>query len=85
MRSLLTVNSADAYRAACRAGLGIIQAPRFGVADALRDGTLVEILPEFTAAPIPVAWVHAYARAVPRRVRVFMDWVATVIEPHLDG
>src|SRR5262249_44857522 len=30
MRSVITVNSTDSYQAACRAGLGIIQAPRMG-------------------------------------------------------
>ncbi len=79
MRALLTVNNTDAYRAACRAGLGIIQVPRLSVV----DEALREVLPEFTCAPLPVTLVHGYARSVPRRARVFMEWLTRVLKPHL--
>ncbi|MCA9517662.1 MAG: LysR family transcriptional regulator, partial [Myxococcales bacterium] len=45
MRAVLSVNSADAYRVACLAGLGIIQVPRHSVREHLDDGSLVEVLP----------------------------------------
>lgn len=83
MRSIITVNSADAYMAACAAGLGIIQAPRTGLAASLAAGTLVEILPELCAAPMPVSIVHGHARNVPKRVRAVMSWLAHQLEPHL--
>ena len=83
MRSIITVNSADAYLAACAAGLGIIQAPRTGMAGSLAAGTLVEILPELSAAPMPVSIVHGHARNVPKRVRAVMSWLAQQLEPHL--
>jgi DNA-binding transcriptional LysR family regulator len=82
MRSQLTVNNADAYRAACLAGLGIIQAPRRGVESALATGQLVEVLPTYSAAPMPVALVHGYGRSVPRRVRAAMNWLCKVLAPH---
>lgn len=44
-----TVNSTETHHAACLAGLGIIQAPRVGVRDALHGGKLVEILPQYRA------------------------------------
>ncbi|MFO0619136.1 MAG: LysR family transcriptional regulator [Polyangiaceae bacterium] len=75
MRSLVTVNNADAYLAACLAGLGIIQVPRYGMRAYLADGSLVEILPTLTAAPMPVSLVHAYGTRVPRRVRAVMAWI----------
>lgn len=84
MRSLVTVNSADAYLAACSAGLGIIQAPRTGMLRALAAGELIEILPELTAAPMPVSIVHGHARNVPKRVRAVMTWMAQLLEPHLE-
>jgi DNA-binding transcriptional LysR family regulator len=52
MRSLITVNNAIAYTAACVAGLGIIQAPRYGAKRELADGTLVEVLPS-SPSPCP--------------------------------
>ncbi|HEY3493087.1 MAG TPA: LysR family transcriptional regulator, partial [Polyangiaceae bacterium] len=55
MKSLLTVNSADAYHAACIAGLGIIQVPRIGMRPHLASGALVEILPDLVASPLPVS------------------------------
>ena len=54
----LTVNSTETYHAACLAGLGIIQVPRVGVREALRNGTLVEVLPQYRALPIPVSLLY---------------------------
>jgi len=83
MRSLVTVNNADAYTAACLAGLGIIQAPRLALTTQRGAGALIEILPEFSCAPLPVSLVHAHARIVPKRVRAFMVWLSEVIAPQL--
>lgn len=83
LRSLVTVNSIDAYRAACLAGLGIIQTPRYGAVRDLADGTFIEVLPDYPATPMPVALVHAHGRQVPRRVRVVMQWLASMMEPHV--
>jgi DNA-binding transcriptional LysR family regulator len=79
MKALISVNSADAYQAACVAGLGIIQVPR----TAKVIDSLVEVLPQYTARPLPISLVHAYGRTVPRRVRVFMDWLTRVLAPYL--
>lgn len=83
MRSRVTVNDSDAYNAACLAGLGIAQAPRWGLSAHLGSGALVEILPEHTCAPMPVTILHAYAGNVPRRVRLFMAWLADLLAPQL--
>lgn len=83
MRSVVTVNTADAYRAACLAGLGLIQVPRVGVRGLLEDGSLIEVLPEFPSEPMPVSLVHPHGRNVPRRVRAVMAWIAAVIRPRL--
>ena len=83
LKTLITVNSADAYHAACLAGLGIVQAPRIGMRPYLADGTLVEILPDLVASAMPVSLLHAHARSVPKRVRVMLAWLAQVLEPHL--
>lgn len=85
MRSIITVNSADGYAGACAAGLGIIQAPRAGLASRLASGELVEILPDFPAAPMPVSIVHGHARHVPKRVRAVMTWLAQLLQPHLES
>jgi DNA-binding transcriptional LysR family regulator len=74
MRALVTVNNADAYEAACRAGLGIIQAPKWR-----RRDQLVEILVDHTCRPMPVTLLHAHGKSVPKRVRVVMTWLEHVV------
>src|SRR5439155_25411273 len=76
MHSLVTVNSADAFEAACEAGLGIMQTPRWAHRESVRRGVLREVLPEFSCAPMPVSIVHAHGRNVPKRVRAVMEWIA---------
>jgi DNA-binding transcriptional LysR family regulator len=85
MRCLVTVNNADAYEAACIAGLGIIQAPKWRRHDAIERGLLVEVLPELACQPMPVSLVHAHGRNVPKRVRAVMTWIAQIVEPFLEG
>lgn len=80
----LIVNSTETYLAACLAGLGIIQIPAFGAQEFIRSGHLVELLPDYRAAPMPVSLLYPQRRHLPRRVQVFMDWIAGLLEPHLD-
>ncbi len=83
MRSRITVNNTDAYRAACVAGLGIIQAPRQGLLRAFADGSLVEVLPALQCAPMPVSLLHTHGKSPPRRVRAVMTWLAECTALHL--
>ncbi len=83
MRSAITVNSADAFAAACRAGLGIVQAPRTGLEADVASGALVDLLPKHRARPLPVFLVHPHGRDVPRRVRVVLEWLEAVVRAHL--
>jgi len=75
----IAVNNSDAYQAACLAGMGMIQAPELGVLDLLARGALVEVMPDFCAAPMPVTLLYANRRHLPKRSQVFMNWVATVM------
>ena len=80
----LTVNSAEAYEAACLSGLGIIQAPLSGrLREHIKAGRLQEILPKQRAEPMPVNLLYVHRRHLPKRVQVFMNWVAQVLQPHL--
>ncbi|WP_175909493.1 LysR family transcriptional regulator [Burkholderia sp. BCC1640] len=80
MRSVVAVNSSQAYLACCIAGLGLIQAPRDGLAPLLEDGSLVEVLPEWHAAPLPVSVVFPNSRHLAPRVRIFVDWLAQTLD-----
>ncbi|MBN3816660.1 LysR family transcriptional regulator [Paraburkholderia sp. Se-20369] len=79
MRSIVSVNSSQAYLACCFAGLGMIQAPRYGLDAPLADGSLVEVLPEWNAAPLPVSVVFPHGRHLAPRVRIFVDWLADTL------
>ncbi|HKT66362.1 LysR substrate-binding domain-containing protein [Burkholderia sp. 22313] len=79
MRSVVAVNSSQAYLACCLAGLGLIQVPRDGLAPLLEDGSLVEVLPEWHAAPLPVSVVFPHGRHLAPRVRIFVDWLAQTL------
>ncbi len=83
MAGTITVNNADAYQAACLAGLGLIQAPQPGVQHLIEAGRLVEVLPQHQAEPMPVSLLYANRRHLPRRVQVFMAWMAQIMAPHL--
>jgi len=79
----LTVNGTAAYEAACVAGLGMIQAPEAGLRERLRDGTLVEVLPDYRPAPMPLSFVYPTRRQVPARVLAFMEWAQGMLGPYL--
>jgi len=83
MRSAITVNSTDAYHAACLAGLGIIQAPRTGMAASLASGGLVEVLPDLRCEPMPVSLVQGHSRQARPPVRAVMAWLTEIMAPHL--
>lgn len=79
MRSLLTVNSVDAYLAAGAAGLGILQLPFAGMRQRLTAGTMVEVLPAFPCAPLPLFLLHTHGRNVPKRVRAVIAWLLELV------
>ncbi|MDK2777474.1 MAG: LysR family transcriptional regulator [Pseudomonadota bacterium] len=79
----VTVNNTGAYTAACLAGLGIIQSPRRGVKDYLQRGQLVEVLPQWRCPAMPVSILYPERHFQPQRVRVFIDWLAGLIQASL--
>jgi DNA-binding transcriptional LysR family regulator len=79
MKGLITVNNSDAYMAACLAGLGIIQVPTLGARPLIKEGLLVEVLPKLKAEPMPVSVVYPHRRNLSRRVRIFIEWVDSII------
>lgn len=83
MGGAVTVNNVEAYHVAALASLGIIQVPLLSVRDALARGELVEVVPQLVAEPMPLTLLYAQRRHLPRRVRVFMDWLAGLLTPHL--
>lgn len=83
-KSLITVNSTEAYSAACLAGLGIIQVAVPGVEDYLKQGQLKKILTKYFAEPSPINIVYPQRRHVSKRVRIFREWVEKEIKEYLN-
>ena len=83
MRSAMVVNGTDAYQAACLAGLGLIQAPVHGTQRLIDAGLLVEVMPDFTAAPMPVSLLYPHRRQLAPRVQAILNWLTQVVEPYL--
>jgi DNA-binding transcriptional LysR family regulator len=84
MRSKVSVNNVDAYRAVCVAGLGITQAPKLGARHLLENGILVEILKDYRAPAMPVSLLYPHRRNLSKRMRIFMDWLSELIKMQLD-
>ncbi|MGH8085280.1 MAG: LysR family transcriptional regulator [Lysobacter sp.] len=83
VHSAITVNGTEAYTAACLAGLGLIQTPVCGSRDPVAKGLLVEVMPGFTAAPMPVSLVYPHRRHLAPRVQALMQWITEVVESYL--
>lgn len=80
LRSRVSVGSSEAYLGACLAGIGLVQVPRPGIEHLLASGELVEVLPEWRPAPMPVSIIYSHNRHLSPRVRVFVDWLAEVLK-----
>ncbi|HEV3106240.1 MAG TPA: LysR family transcriptional regulator [Trinickia sp.] len=78
MPGLIAVNDVDAYVTCGLHGLGILKGASFPLAPYVKTGALVEILKDFPSSPRLVSIMYARNRHLPRKVRVFADWVADV-------
>jgi DNA-binding transcriptional LysR family regulator len=82
MAGAITVNNIDSYKAALLAGLGIGQNPLVGIANELKSGALVEILPNFRPEPSMAKLVYQERRMLSKRVRVCIDWLEPLLKEY---
>lgn len=80
----MQVNNVQTYHAAGLAGIGLIQAGYSGLAHYVERGALVEVLPDLRPKPLDASLVVAHRRNLSQRVRAFMSWIETVLEPYFD-
>jgi len=83
VRGKITVNSAEAYIAACLAGLGLIQIPAYDVRQQLQSGQLVELMPDYRAAPMPISLLYPSRHHLSPRLRVFTNWLEQLLQREL--
>lgn len=75
--SRLTINQGDPLLAAAVAGLGVVLQPLELVRDALRDGTLVSLLPQYAVPVSPMNVLYAPDRRLTPKLRSFLDFAIT--------
>ncbi|TVQ53525.1 MAG: LysR family transcriptional regulator [Rhodobacteraceae bacterium] len=71
----LTVNNGDALLRATCDGLGVALSPAFICAGALREGQVVEVLPEAAPEPLGVWAVYPSGRFPQPKLRAFIDFL----------
>lgn len=69
-------NSALVLRRAALAGHGIALLPQYCIAHDLDCGALVPVLPQYKAPERPIVVLHPQATLVPKKVRLFVDFMA---------
>lgn len=67
------VSDTEALGTAARLGMGLCQLPDYIVQDEVARGELVEVLPAYQPAPMPISAVVPSGRLVPPRVRVLLE------------
>lgn len=77
-RSTISVTGADLYTGAAVAGAGLIQVPRYRIANELISGQLEIVLPDFPPPPMPVSVLYLHNRQLSPRVRIFTQWMEEI-------
>ncbi len=74
VQSVISANSPQAVREIAIAGGGIAMCPEFIVADAINDGRLVTILPDYTTLEFGLFAIYPHRKYVAKKVRCFIDF-----------
>ena len=75
----ITVTAASTNASLARLGLGLVQVPRYRVAQDLADGALIEVLADYPPTASPVYLLYPEGRQLSPRVRTFVDWASDEI------
>jgi LysR family transcriptional regulator for bpeEF and oprC len=76
MRSVIAVNEVDSYVTCGLHGLGIVKGALYPIVPYIKTGALREILKDYPSPPRPISIMYPRNRHLPRKVRVFTDWIA---------
>ncbi|MDF0534881.1 LysR family transcriptional regulator [Shewanella yunxiaonensis] len=68
-------NDGEACHALALRGLGIVMKSYWDVADDLRTGHLLQLLPQLAVADAPISLVYPRSQDLAPRVKVFMDFI----------
>ncbi|WP_265733533.1 LysR substrate-binding domain-containing protein, partial [Acinetobacter baumannii] len=65
------------------AGLGACVSSAWVVAQDIEEGRLVQLVPQWRAAPLPVYLIYPHARSYPAKLRLFAEIIRTAIQPRM--
>ncbi|MCC4620108.1 LysR family transcriptional regulator [Xanthomonas cassavae CFBP 4642] len=82
VRHVVATDDGNAYLAAGLAGMGLLWLPTYMAAEQLASGDLVAIFPDWQVDPMPLYVAFPPNRHVSVKVRVFIDWVAALMQQH---
>ncbi|HVJ34363.1 MAG TPA: LysR family transcriptional regulator [Terriglobia bacterium] len=83
LRRRLAVTTAEAAISASIAGAGLARVLCYQVRQAMHEGKLATILHDFEPAPLPLSLVYAATRAVPLKLRAFLDFAVPRLRQRL--
>lgn len=76
VRGGLRINDDHTLRQAALDGCGIVRMPKLFLADAIDRGDLVQLWPDAYCPGVTLALVYPSRRALPTKVRAFVDYIA---------
>ncbi len=82
MPGVIALNDSNAYVQAGLAGLGVIQMTDYLLLQHVREGRMVQVLPDWTTDALPIHIVYPQNRHLSAKVRVFVEWVAELFANH---
>jgi DNA-binding transcriptional LysR family regulator len=80
----MSTDSLYALRSAALAGLGACVSSAWVVAQDIEEGRLIQLVPQWRAAPLPVYLIYPHARSYPAKLRLFAEIIRTDM-PNLVG
>lgn len=80
---VLVSEGVTSIREAVRTGLGVAVLPDWLIRDDVRAGRLVRVLPQWDVKDLPVHVVYAGTRALPARVRAFVEFAVGCMKKEL--
>ncbi|WMS43471.1 LysR substrate-binding domain-containing protein [Acuticoccus sp. MNP-M23] len=79
----VSANDAETAADLVTLGYGLYQAPFYRFAEALRAGTLVEMMGSYAPPPTSVSALYARTRQPTPRLRAFLDWASAIFAEEL--
>jgi DNA-binding transcriptional LysR family regulator len=84
IHSRLIVNTAQAAIEAAIEGAGVTRILSYQIANEIKNGSLISILQNFMPKPYNINIVYAEQRALPQKVRAFIDFATPRLKKRLD-